>query len=50
MTSIEVYNYEGLTVTLDESAVSVYLEGNHAITMTRDEWNAVSAALDGVEE
>lgn len=44
MTTV-IYNNEGLRADLDESAVCLYLEGVHVVTMTLDEWNAVSAAI-----
>lgn len=40
-----LYNSQGLRADLDESAVSLYLEGVHVVTMTLDEWNAVNAAI-----
>lgn len=45
-----IYNSEGLRADLDESAVSLYLEGVHVITMTVEEFNAVYAALMEVKE
>ena len=42
---VTIYHKEGLRADLDESAVSLYLEGVHVVTMTLDEWNAVNAAI-----
>ncbi len=47
---VTIYHKEGLRADLDESAVSLYLEGVHVVTMTLDEWNAVNAAIMEVKE
>ena len=47
---VTAYNSQGLRADLDESAVSLYLEGVHVVTMTLDEWNAVNAAIMEVKE
>jgi hypothetical protein len=51
MTTITIYNKDGVRADLvDNEAVLVYGEGVALCEMTRDEWMAISKALEACDE
>lgn len=45
-----IYNQDGVRVDLEElEAISVYLEDKHCITMTLQEWFAITRAIPADE-
>jgi len=47
MTEITIYNSAGVRADLvDNEAIRVYCEGRESLEMTRDEWMAISKALE----
>lgn len=43
-----IYNQDGVKVILEQGEVHIYCEGEHAFTITVDEWQSISQAMVGV--
>lgn len=49
--SVTIYDKDGVRADLvDNEAVCVYGDGVAVLEMTRDEWNAISKALEACDE